>query len=57
MKTKPVNEVKHTFSTTEERDVWISKNFPERECTSTPGFYKVKGGHIGVFLTTVTVYK
>ena len=57
MKTKPVNEVKHTFSTTEERNVWISKNFPERKCTSTPGFYKVKDRHIGVFLTTVTVYK
>ena len=38
------------------RDEWLTTNVPERKAGSTPGFYRIPRGSIGVFCYTVTLY-
>lgn len=38
------------------RDRWLDVNYPGRAMTSTPGCYRVPGGHVSVLAGRVTVY-
>ncbi|PCI19302.1 hypothetical protein COB64_03995 [Candidatus Wolfebacteria bacterium] len=44
-----------TFKTIAERDAFINKHFPERECTDIPRFYKIEGGTIDVASTELSI--
>lgn len=54
MNRKP--KVRWTFETTEARDAFIEKSYPNRKCLSGPGAYRVPGGTLGVFMNEITFY-
>jgi len=45
------------FSTTEERDKFLSFFFPERATTDSPGYYKIANGNLGVNQNVITIYR
>jgi hypothetical protein len=56
MNTSPENVV-IVHSSTSVRDSWLKKHFPVRRGDkNVPGFYHVRGGHLGVHLEKVTIY-
>lgn len=47
--------IRWTFTDTATRDAFITRMFPERKCSDTPGVYEVAGRDtIGVFLLEVS---
>ena len=36
------------FQTTDERNAWMDKNYPDRRCTDTPGLFETDGVYISV---------
>jgi hypothetical protein len=50
-----MQEIVYTFSTTTERDTFITERFPQRRCLDVPGCYRLPdGSHLAVFCGTVT---
>lgn len=43
-----MTETTHTFTSDEERDKFLTANYPERQCTDVPGLYAVNGGSLGI---------
>lgn len=44
------------FTSQEQRDAWLDREYPGRKVTETPGLYDVDGGVLGVIGLDVTFY-